>query len=53
MEDLTANLEVWLDLNARYENRKDPSGARVQLQDEIKIAVLEQICLRNLRDIFR
>ena len=48
LEDLTANLEVWLDLIARYENRKDPSGARVQLQDEIKIAVLEQICPTEL-----
>ena len=48
LEDLTANLEVWLDLIARYENRKDPSGARGQLQDEIKIAVLEQICPTEL-----
>ena len=48
LEDLTANLEVWLDLIARYENRKDPTGARVQLQDEIKIAVLEQICPTEL-----
>ena len=48
LEDLTGNLEVWLDLISRYENRKDPSGARVKLQDEIKIAVLEQICPTEL-----
>ena len=48
LEDLAGNLEVWLDLIARYENRKDASGSRVQLQDEIKIAVLEQICPTEL-----
>ena len=48
LEDLTGNLEVWLDLISRYENRKDPSGNRVKLQDEIKIAVLEQICPTEL-----
>ena len=45
---MTENLEIWLDLIARYESRKDPSGRRVQLQDEIKIAVLEQICPTEL-----
>ena len=48
LEDLTGNLEIWLDLISRYENRKDPSGKRVKLQDEIKIAVLEQICPTEL-----
>ena len=48
LEDLTGNLEVWLDLISRYENRKDPSGNRVKSQDEIKIAVLEQICPTEL-----
>ena len=48
LEDLTGNLEIWLDLIARYESRQDPSGNRVQLQDEIKIAVLEQICPTEL-----
>ena len=48
LEDLTGNLEVWLDLISRYEIRKDPSGNRVKLQDEIKIAVLEQICPTEL-----
>ncbi len=44
LEDLTGNLEIRLDLIARYKSRKDPSGNRGQLQDQIKIAVLEQIC---------
>ena len=48
LEDLTGNLEVWLDLISRYENRKDPSGTRLKFQDEIKIAVLEQICPTEL-----
>lgn len=49
LEDLTTgNLEVWLDLISRYESRKDPSGSRVKLQDEIKIAALEQICPTEL-----
>ena len=52
LEDLTGNLEFWLDLISRYESRKDPSENRVKLQGEIKIAVLEQICPTELERHF-
>ena len=48
MEQLPAHLQRWLDTIRLYERRKDRSGNRLQVTDEIKISVLEQLGPKEL-----
>ena len=43
ISDLSAALEKWIDSIRMYERRKDSEGARLVIQEDIKISVLESL----------
>ena len=43
MDDLSKNVEKWLDSARTYERRRGPGGTRASIPDDIKIATLEQL----------
>ena len=44
IEELSAALEQWEELVRQYESRKKADGTRHQLDEEIKVSVLEHLC---------
>lgn len=44
VEELSAAVESWEEMVRLYESRKRADGSRHQLDDEIKMAVLEYLC---------
>ena len=44
LEDLSEKIEGWMELVNRYESRRDSSGSRQTLADDIKLSILESMC---------
>ena len=44
LEELSEKIEGWMELVNRYESRRDGSGHRQVLADDIKMSILESMC---------
>ena len=44
LEELSEKIEGWMELVNRYESRRDSSGNRQTLADDIKMSILESMC---------
>ena len=48
VEELSSSIELWEEAVRQFEQRRRPDGSRAQLDDDIKIAVLEAMCPPDL-----
>ena len=48
IEELSSSIELWEEAVRQFEQRRRPDGSRAQLDDDIKIAVLEAMCPPDL-----
>ena len=47
-DDLSAQIEKWMDLIKTYERRKAPNGNRCKVQEEVKLSVLHDMVPKDL-----